>query len=83
MSIASSRTNFAKEVYRLYCTRSAAQRINPFSYVYFYSTLGYLQSAGLIVLSSTKAGRTYTNRIVPTFDPSILEPVYRLRFNPN
>ena len=52
----------------------------PYSYVYFYSNLSYLQSLGLILLASAKLGRTYTNRIQPTFDPGILEAIWPMRF---
>ena len=52
----------------------------PFSYVYFYSNLSYLQSIGLILLLSTKVGRTYTNRIQPLFDLEPLEAAWQTRF---
>jgi hypothetical protein len=63
-----------------YCRFSQSQREKPFSYVYFYSNLSYLQSAGLIALVMAKVDRTYTNRILLTFDRSILEPIWRFRF---
>jgi len=70
----------AKTVYKLYSQYSQARHDKPFSYVYFYSTLSYLQSIGLVALVSVKIGRTYTNRILLTFDPEILTPILKLRF---
>jgi hypothetical protein len=52
----------------------------PFSYVYFYASLSYLQSLGLILLLSTKAERTYTNRIQALFDPVLLDAIRASRF---
>ena len=78
---AQCRTDFAKEIYAGYCGLSQKRREKPFSYVYFYSNLSYLQSVGLIALTSVKIERTYTNRVVLTFDPSILEPVWRARMS--
>ena len=52
----------------------------PFSYVHYYANLNYLQSMGLIALISTKVACTYANRLVLTFDESVLEPILRLRF---
>jgi len=54
--------------------------IAPFSYMYFYTNLGYLQSVGLVALVAAKIDRTYTNRIVLTFDKSIAEQSCKLRF---
>ena len=71
---------FAKDVYEIYRRTSAQVHEEPFSYMHFYSNLSYLQSLGLLVLISTKVNRTYTNRIQLTFDPSILEPVWTMRF---
>ena len=48
--------------------------------MYFYTNLGYLQSVGLVALVATKVDRTYTNRVVVTFDRSIVEQICRLRF---
>ena len=64
-----AREPFVKEVYSRYCRISREENEEPFSYVYFYSSLSYLQSIGLILLLSTKVGRTYTNRIQLLFDP--------------
>ena len=69
-----------KEVYETYRQLSAQMREEPFSYVYFYSALSYLQSLGLILLTSTKVGRTYTNTINLTFHGDILETLWQLRF---
>ena len=59
---ATSKSDLAKPIYERYCRYSQAQAEKPFSYVYFYSNLSYLQSVGLVALVSTKVGRTYTNR---------------------
>ena len=50
------------------------------NYVHFYSTLSYLQSLGLILLISTKVGKTYTNQIRPLFDQGLFEAVWQARF---
>ena len=71
---------FVKTVYQNYRHLSRQLHEEPFSYVYFYSALSYLQSIGLILLLSTKVGRTYTNRIQPLFDPEPLEAIWRARF---
>jgi cell division control protein 6 len=76
-----AREPFVKEVYARYCRISQAASEEPFSYVYFYSSLSYLQSIGLILLLSTKVGRTYTNRIQLLFDPELLEVIGRARFD--
>ena len=75
-----ARTGFAKDVYERYCRFSAQHHEKPFSYVYFYSNLSYLQSAGLVALVSTKVGRTYSNRVLLTFDRKILREICELRF---
>ena len=51
----------------------------PFSYVHFYANPSYLQSLSLILLVSTKVGRTYTNRIQLLFSPELLESVWEAR----
>jgi len=71
---------FVKEVYEAYKRTSARFDETAFSYVHFYSNLSYLQSLGLILLVSTKVNRTYTNRIQLTFDPGVLETVWKTRF---
>jgi len=71
---------YVKEVYEVYRKISTQLNEDSYSYVYFYANLSYLQSLGLIVLVSTKLGRTYTNRIQLTFDPSILEAIRQARF---
>lgn len=70
----------AKQVYGDY--RRLCRQFNeePFSYVYFYSTLAYLQSLGLIVLVSTKVRRTYTKLIQITFPPELLDMIWKVRF---
>jgi cell division control protein 6 len=79
-AIATSKSNFAKEIYKMYSKLSVSQGERPFSYVHFYSNLSYLQSMGLVALIATKVGMTYANRVILTFDESILEPIYKLRF---
>lgn len=60
-----------KAVYEQYKKISLQMHEDACSYVYFYSSLSYLQSLGLILLLSTKVGRTYTNRIQVLFDPDL------------
>lgn len=69
-----------KEVYARYRQLCAQLQEEPFSYVYFYSTLSYLQSLGLILLISTKVRRTYTKLMQMTFPPETLDTIWRLRF---
>jgi cell division control protein 6 len=69
-----------KSVYALYRRLSNQIGDSPFSYVYFYSNLAYLQSIGLIILVSTKVRRSYTNRIQLLFDPQVLGPIWQARF---
>ena len=78
-AVAFGKSDLAKEIYRRYCRFSQELREKPFSYVYFYSNLSYLQSAGLVALVSTKVGRTYTNRVLLTFDRQVLDQICRLR----
>ena len=70
---------FVKLIYQNYRQLSLQLREEPFSYVYFYSALSYLQSIGLLLLISAKVGRSYTNRIQLLFDPELLENTWRLR----
>ncbi|MFC1806019.1 Cdc6/Cdc18 family protein, partial [Planctomycetota bacterium] len=77
---ATSRSDLAKDIYKRYCRYSQEQQEKPFSYVYFYANLSYLQSVGLVALVSTKVGRAYTNRVLLTFDSTIVEPLAKLRF---
>jgi cell division control protein 6 len=77
---AMSRSGLAKEIYKRYCRLSQQYREKPFSYTHFYSHLGYMQSVGLIVLSTTKVDRVYTNRAKLMFDESIVDSIARLRF---
>ena len=72
---------FVKSAYQEYLRLSAKHHEKPYSYVYFYNNLGYLQSLGLIVLLSAKVDRAYTNRARLLFNERILEEVYQLRFN--
>ena len=79
-AVTTAKIDFAKGVYgryRQYCVEHGEK---PFSYMHFYSHLSYLQSVGLVALVSTKTGRAYTNRVLPTFDPDVVGQIYRLRF---
>jgi Cdc6-like AAA superfamily ATPase len=69
-----------KSVYERYRRLSAEAKEEPFSYVYFYSNLSYMQSLGLIILVSTKVNRTYTNRIQPLFTHDLFDTIWRARF---
>lgn len=71
---------FVKAVYAQYRHLSAQHRLEPCSYVYLYSSLSYLQSIGLIVLTSTKVGRAYTNRIQVLFQLELLDRLCGERF---
>ena len=69
-----------KDVYQTYRRLCARYKEEPFSYVYFYSTLSYLQSLGLILLISTKVRRAYTKILQLTFPAEILDSVWGARF---
>lgn len=69
-----------KEVYSAYRGLCAQHKEEPFSYVYFYTALSYLQSLGMILLIATKVGRAYTNRIQLTFPVEMLEQLWHARF---
>ena len=77
---ATDKSDLVKDIYKRYCRYSQDHQIKPFSYMYFYTNLGYLQSVGLLALVATKIDRIYTNRVVLTFDKSIAEQVCKLRF---
>ena len=79
-AIASSRSSFAKDIHKRYAAFSHQQNEKPFSYVHFYANLSYLQSMGLAALIATKVGITYANRVMLTFDESILDAICHLRF---
>ena len=74
------RERYVKPVYAQYRRLSQACGVSPFSYFYFYSNLSYLQSLGLILLISTKVGRSYTNRVQTLFEPETLESAWQARF---
>jgi len=76
----SGKNSFVRDVYETYKRISIQYNEEPCSYVNFYSNLSYLQSLGLILLISTKVNRTYTNRIQLTFDSSILNTIWQIRF---
>jgi archaeal cell division control protein 6 len=69
-----------RAVYDGYRRLSAQHHEEPFSYPYFYSNLSYLQSMGLILLASSKQGRTYTNRVQCLFEPELLDALWAARF---
>jgi len=73
-------SRLAKDTYQRYCRFSKEASEPPFSYVHYYASLAYLQSCGLVALTATKLGRAYTNRVEPTFDGQVVEPIVRLRF---
>ena len=75
-----TREPFVKAVYARYRRISLDVGEEPFSYAYFYANRSYLQSVGLILLLSTKVGRTYTNRIQLLFDPELLVEIGQARF---
>jgi Cdc6-like AAA superfamily ATPase len=79
-AIAGCRSDFAKEIYQNYKAVSSNQREKPFSYVHYYANLSYLQSMGLVALIATKVGCTYANRVMLTFDRSVFDSIYSLRF---
>lgn len=67
----------AYEAYRRLCTQ---YRQEPYSYVYFCTSLSYLQSLGLVMLMTTKLRRTYAKSMQLTFSAEILDTFWRLRF---
>ena len=81
-AISEVREKFVKTVYERYRQLTKSQGEDGFSYVYFYNSLSYLQSLGLILLFSTKVNRAYTNTISISFDPAITDTIYRARFRP-
>ncbi len=80
-AVATSKSDFAKEIYQRYRKISSVHNEVPFSYVYFYSNLSCLQSMGLVALIATKVGRTYANRVMLTFEKQVLEMVCRLKLD--
>ena len=78
---ATSKSDLARDIYQRYCRVSVALKEKPFSYFYFCTMLSYLQSVALLALATTKKGRTYTNRVLLTFERRILEDIYRIRFD--
>jgi Cdc6-like AAA superfamily ATPase len=80
-AVATATADLAKPIYERFCRYCQSKGEKPFSYMYFYSNLSYLQSVGLVVLISTKIGRSYTNRVMPTFDKAVVEQICKLRFD--
>ena len=54
--MATCKDGYVKPAFEKYKQLSAAMHEKPYSYVYFYNSLSYLQSLGLIVLLYTKVG---------------------------
>jgi len=79
-AVTTAKVDLAKGVYDRYRQYCHAHHEKPFSYMHFYSHLSYLQSVGLVALVSTKTGRAYTNRVLPTFDTNVVGEICRLRF---
>jgi len=79
-AVSEVREKFVKEVYTRYKQLCLSQRLDGFSYVYFYNSLAYLQSLGLILLFLTKVNRAYTNTVNLTFEPAIINTIYQARF---
>lgn len=80
-AVATSKSDFAKEIYQRYRKLSSVHNEVAFSYVYFYSNLSCLQSMGLVALIATKVGRTYANRVMLTFEQQVLEMVCKLKLD--
>ncbi|HBG27642.1 MAG: hypothetical protein A2Y10_10430 [Planctomycetes bacterium GWF2_41_51] len=78
---ATDKSDLARDIYNRYCRYSHDHGIKPFSYVYFYANLSFLQSVGLAALIATKVERAYANRVMLTFDKSIAEQICKLRFD--
>jgi len=78
---ATSRSHFARDIYKRYCRLSQDHQEKPFSYVYFCSSLSYLQSAGLVALIATKVGRAYAKRVMLTFEQDTLDQICQMRFD--
>ena len=71
---------YVKSIYERYRRLSQQSGEEPFSYVYFYTNLSYLQSLGLILLISTKVRRAYTNRVQLLFSGELFQAVWKSRF---
>jgi cell division control protein 6 len=80
-AVAQTAEPFVKEVYKKYRQLSRQTGDEPFSYVYFYGALSYLQSIGLVTLVSTKVGRTYTNRVQLLIENGVVDDLCRTRFS--
>ena len=80
-AVATSETDFARDIYGRYRRICQGQGERPVSYVHFCSNLSHLQCGGIIALVSTKVGRSYPNRVLLTFDRATVEQICRLRFD--
>jgi len=80
-AVSESRSGLAKDIYDRYSRLCTKKGEKPFCYAHFYNNLSYLQSLGLILLSSTKVGKAYTNRIRMLFDRDLLQSAYEAKFN--
>ena len=76
-----ARSRLSKDIYQQYKKLSEVYGEAPFSYMHFSNNLSYLQSSGLILLLSTKVGRTYMNRIRILFDQDAEAEIFHSRFN--
>ena len=78
-AVAESKEGLVKDVYERYSRLCVSKGEKAFCYAHFYHNLSYLQSLGLMLLASTKVGRTYTNRISLLFHPSLLHGVHQTK----
>ena len=71
-AIVASETGMAKDVYRHYEQLCKKEKEHHFSYVHFSHNLSYLQSLGLILVSSIRRGKVYINQIELTCEHSLI-----------
>lgn len=74
-----TREPFVKNIHHTYTQLSQHHGETPFSYVHFYSHLGYLQSMGLLILTSAKINRAYTNRVNILCNERTLNQTFKTR----
>lgn len=75
-AILRSKEKLVKEVFKEYLKLCVDKHEKAFGYTRWYHNLSYLQSIGLVLLVSTKIGKTYTNRIDPLFEEALLKGAY-------
>lgn len=73
-------SKLVKAIYQRYIAISHRYREEPMGYTYFYSTLAYLSSLGVIILIAAKVNRTFTNRLEVLVSPEELDGVVARRF---